>query len=231
MGNSTCPHCNAPISLPDPFTPKSCTDVDPTKMCREELLKKGEAAREYKEVARRGQIATCEWEDCGHTWQLRGREISYCPRCLRAPPDSAGNRGKGRTVKRNTKPIPNEFPYCHQCGARKAITRQSCRACLQMAPTSSRRFGLSISKWNQFLVTIVRASEVDPRLNAVWQTIRTVMKEDPASRILEEAVVGDGESHDAKGDIIGGTADEEPEEVELAPTEAVELLKDLHWAG
>lgn len=234
MSKSNCQYCDAEISLEGDFSANTCTDFDPTKPCKEELRKRAKANRQREIEKTRGR---CEWDDCQHEWALRGDKQSYCPKCHRTPP-----RVGGRGMKGTKAPIPGEYPYCHQCGAPKPITRQSCSMCLQMAPTASRRFGLSTSKWVQFLVTLSRAAKTSPGLENILLAIGNEMKEDPASRVLEELLIELG-SPPPTATIIGeetepisepgpeSESDPGPDEVELAPNEALKLFKSrkLIW--
>lgn len=226
--NATCAQCQAPISLPGDQCPRTCTDVDPAKTCRAELRKSQASKRQLAEGREKGRIVTCEWADCGHTWRLRGYDISYCRKCGRTPPGSGTRRIGVKGLRTSKTPIPNEFPYCHNCGAPKATTRVSCRACMLMNPTSIRRFGLSVKNWNKFLATLARAAETDRQLSRIVEVIGIVMKTDPESRILEEALADGPELSPpiiSTGDIA--SADDGPDEVELPVEEALGLVRSL----
>ncbi len=181
MSDGVCRSCGRSLTLPGDFSPRTCTDVDPTNMCRDELRKRAASKAEALLRTKKGQRVRCEWKDCGYEWTLRQATVSSCPRCQRAPIKVTEERQK-KTASGDT------YPFCHCCGRAKSIAKIACDECRQLKPSVTHRYGLTRAKWNEFLLNGLRIANVDPRWYRVLELIADVTKGDSETTWLAEYI-------------------------------------------
>lgn len=213
---ANCAFCKAKITLDGDFAPRTCTDVDTTKNCRQQLR---DQHRFRAEQAGR-RIGKCEYEDCLHEWVMRSKNVNYCPKCMRRPLKLLQS---ARERKEQERQAPKEMILCHHCGKKTQVGITFCRACRKPRPTQLYRYGLTVANWSKFVQWVNGAETDDTTIQAMRELLTVMAESDPEVRTaLALGAYRKSRTNEPEPELA--PVDDEPEEVELGVSEALAEL-------